>query len=291
MVNAAERTLRASRVVALGAAALVVPACNAVFGLHEPTLAPDAGGALADAGGPGARDAAGEGAVMGNGCRGSAPPASVNIDGKFCIDGTNVTNSQYAAFLAAASPATLAQPEVCNWNDSFYADASGPPQGEFSDEPVVNVDFCDAWAYCAWAGKRLCGRVDRQPAGYNDLTSGEAYYACSGGAMQLPYAYGTTYNASACNTGPSFVTAPVATPATCVSAVYANLYDLSGNYAFWQDMCNGSTGSTDTCRETEPSDTNFGMPDAYRCDGDNGDPRLHTFEGLTIRCCSDVASR
>jgi formylglycine-generating enzyme required for sulfatase activity len=278
------KRMRLSLVLAVSCAA--APACNAIFGLAASTLAPDAAGAPAD--GAAAPDVSGAGGSGSSGCKGRAGPDPVNIDGKFCVDSTEVTNSQYAMFVASVSPATFTQPIYCSWNDAFAPPGWVPPANEDS-YPVVNVDFCDAWAYCAWAGKRLCGKLGGELAGYGDYLNGELYYACSGGSMMLPYAYGGTYDASACDTS-SFVPAPVKAFSGCKSKVYPGLYDLGDNYAVWQDMCDGVAGRTDTCRETEPSDNDYGVSTDYRCDVDNGDPRDHTAEGLGIRCCSDVSS-
>src|SRR5262249_6416251 len=74
--------------------------------------------------------------------------------GTFCIDATEVTNGAYKAFLAA-SPDPSAQPAFCGWNTDYSPSSFYGPD----DHPVVYVDWCDAYAYCEAAGKRLCGAI------------------------------------------------------------------------------------------------------------------------------------
>jgi len=84
-------------------------------------------------------------------CPSSGGPTPVNA-GSFCIDSTEVTKGQYAAFLAT-TPSTAGQPAACANNTSFAPAAAGP--GGTSD-PVVEIDWCDAVAFCTWAKKKLC---------------------------------------------------------------------------------------------------------------------------------------
>ena len=62
--------------------------------------------------------------------------------GAFWIDRTEVTNRQYQAFLTATG-----HPLPPFWGDTT--------RSEWADLPVVGVDWFDAQAYAAWAGKRL----------------------------------------------------------------------------------------------------------------------------------------
>src|SRR5262249_40663852 len=113
---------------------------------------------------------------------------------------------------------------------------SGP-----ADRPVHAVDWCDAFAYCAWAGKRLCGRIaggSVDPTFGTDLASeSEWYNACSRGG-QHAYPYGDTYDPRACNgleygagTGPQL---PVGSLSSCTGG-FAGLFDMSGNVSEWED--------------------------------------------------------
>jgi len=215
------------------------------------------------------------------GCSGSAGPIPVNIDGMFCIDSTLVTYGQYTAFLTAAAANRPAQLPDCLRNDTFNPAAGLPEPGQAQDYAVTGVDFCDARAYCTWAGKRLCHGLAPQPKlDFGHPRDGEAFYACSGGVMNLAYAYGLSYSQIACET-PSATPAPVGSMQACVSAAYPGLYDLSGSVGFWEEMCNDMF-----CRDTAPPPS--AGSDGYRCDDDNWDTRAEQVANLGIRCCSDV---
>lgn len=178
----------------------------------------------------------------------------------YCIDATEVTNEQYDAFVAKSSPKSVALPAQCAWkaSGSFVPTPKiGAPK-----EPVRNVDWCDAWAYCAVQDKRLCGAIGsgttKPPTPfdkYDDPNVGQWRHACSYGASPA-WPYASTADPSKCNTSDrladSGVTSPlpVRTMTGCVGAPAElnALYDMSGNIAEWEDSCQSSTGPSDPCR-------------------------------------------
>ncbi|MBK6463313.1 MAG: SUMF1/EgtB/PvdO family nonheme iron enzyme [Myxococcales bacterium] len=126
--------------------------------------------------------------------------------------------------------------------------------------PAIGVDWCDASAYCRWAGKRLCGRPGGGgPAKYtftlNDFrpaegkrTDNEWSIACNGGgARQFPY--GNVYDENRCNTAvkgaPTKSFTPVGSYPNCKTP--EGVYDMSGNAQEMVDMCEADTGRDDLC--------------------------------------------
>src|SRR5258708_37508752 len=90
----------------------------------------------------------------------TAGPTMVNI-GSFCIDSTEVTADQYMQFLTAKGGDVSGQPLACaSWNRSFVP--VGWPSGAGA-QAVSGVNWCMAFMYCAWAGKRLCGSPSGGP--------------------------------------------------------------------------------------------------------------------------------
>jgi hypothetical protein len=123
-----------------------------------------AGGA---GGGAGAAGSAGGGGLVAF-CPAGPGPEMVAIQtptGWYCMDSTEVSEDHYATFIDT-SPATAGQPEVCAWNDTYVGFNVEPY--ERSDRPRTWIDWCDARAYCAWAGKRLCGATSKEEARCQD---------------------------------------------------------------------------------------------------------------------------
>jgi formylglycine-generating enzyme required for sulfatase activity len=154
--------------------------------------------------------------------------------------------------------------------------------------PRTCVDWCDARAYCEWAGKRLCGAIGGGPSAFADrqnATRNEWFNACSEGAL-LTYPYGITFDASACFLPWSAnVTVAVASYAGCVGG-YPGIYDMVGNAFEWTDSCSGTAGARDTCvyrgSETSPSSR-----ERLNCAGGVEVPRSYDSTVTGFRCCSD----
>ena len=199
-------------------------------------------------GGGGVNGAAGHGgsggAPLPPGCLAELPgPRLVKVelsDRAFCMDATEVTNADYAAWLET-DPDPTAQPPSCGWNESFDPwEQVWPAPPDHMDHPVTGVDFCDADAYCRFAGKRLCR------AGPGSGAAEEWLTACTRSGEQT-FPYGDSFVADACNGVESGGdgTLPVGSLSSCEGG-YDGLFDLVGNVTEWVDDCDG-TGKSDYC--------------------------------------------
>lgn len=224
---------------------------------------------------------------------GSAPGScasdtvEIAAGGRLCVDRTEVSRAAYRSFLAE-NPSTSGQPSGCRFNSSFTPDGWPPPAG--SDAlPVTGVDWCDAQAFCAAQGRRLCGPIGggaSQLAGAGDPARSEWATACTEAGAHA-YPYGPSFEPGRCNgAGQSSGPAPVGTLPTC-SGGYAGLLDLSGNVGEWVDFCDegpGMSGTNDTCAILGGSFQD-GAAD-LSCASSRSARRSSTAEDRGFRCCS-----
>jgi formylglycine-generating enzyme required for sulfatase activity len=85
-----------------------------------------------------------------DGGRDEYPRHDVTLDA-FYIDKHEVTNGRYLEFVRAAAhrvPQHPSKKDRSLWENGLMPESIG-------DRPVINVDWHDAAAYCAWAGRRL----------------------------------------------------------------------------------------------------------------------------------------
>jgi formylglycine-generating enzyme required for sulfatase activity len=193
----------------------------------------------------------------------------------FCIDATEVTVGEYDKFVAATDGGLFdAGPDAgaaCELN-ATYARGGAPP-ADAGNLPAVQLDWCDARDYCAWAGKHLCGK---QIAG--DASTGEWYAACSNGGLQ-PFPYGATFKPLACNEGDAGGTIEaVKARAGCQGSV-PGLFDLNGNVSEWVDNCAAGTCSA------MGGDYDAGA--AHGCAVDVEWSRTAVAPTLGFRCCAE----
>jgi formylglycine-generating enzyme len=250
-------------------------------------------------------------------CPASAPgPSMVEFGApgglRYCMDQTEVTQRQYTEFLAAnVDPATQIHPlcgagknpdfspraeePPCNVVPTFVAGACAAddfdPEAR-GDEAVTCVDFCDAAAYCAWAGKRLCG-VPGKPGrtlgdGFDEasefrsaLTASASHFhnACSErGSKVRPYA--AAVDADACSGRKT-----VGSRLRC-SMLGKNgaVYDLMGGVAEWQDSC------TDDGRCRALGGMLVAGEERGSCEQDGVFMSGAANPTTGFRCCADLAS-
>ena len=219
----------------------------------------------------------------------------------YCIDSTEVTIGQYQAWLGK-SPTTSNQISVCaSWNTS-YTPNTGCLNSQWAcldaNCPQVCVNWCDAYAYCAAVGKRLCGKIGGGSNGYNDHASAalsQWYASCTsnGKYSATSYPYGDTYQGTYCNgndhwggNSALWKTVAVGSMTSCQSTQpgYAGVYDLSGNISEWEDSCDGTTGPNDNCWRRGGGFNN--ASDYMQCDTTFSDTRNSDNGAFGFRCCS-----
>ncbi len=165
---------------------------------------------------------------------------------KYCVDATEVTGAHYNDFLEAKHEVMTGQPPECEGNTSY---GDGWVQTYPTDtEPAFNVDWCDAYMYCQWAGKHLCGAVGGgaivSAGDMNDPEKSEWYNACSSGG-EYRYPYGDVYDPQACNTYDygGVVPRPQDVPAlpTCHGphTPFDSVFDMCGNVLEWVNWQKG----------------------------------------------------
>jgi formylglycine-generating enzyme len=224
---------------------------------------------------------------------GDCPAMLAAALGRFAIDSTEVTQAQFALFVAT-TPSLGFLPAGCAWKTSYGpAEACASSAATSPDQPAVCVDWCDAAAYCAWARKRLCGHVGGGAlvfADYAVASASQWHQACTSNGAH-PYPYGDAYAAGACNVsdadGGFSSLGNVKTAAGChaPAAPWNQVSDLSGNAAEWEDACNATLGPNDFCRARGGS--YLSTLDQARCGADFSAPRNTTSPTIGFRCCSN----
>jgi sulfatase modifying factor 1 len=207
----------------------------------------------------------------------------------YYIDSTEVTSAEYKIFQTAKGTDYTGQRAACAWNKSYAASEVNT----HANWPVVNIDFCDAAAYCAWADKRLCGAIgggalkgtdpdiDMMPDTTNVMKS-QWYLACGGpNGDEFPYA---TYEKDGyCNEQDGFGDLADVKSYTNCQGHYEGLYDMVGNVEEWIDSCDADAANTDHCAViggSEYSNSDGG------CEIYDLEQRDAQYPGIGFRCCS-----
>jgi sulfatase modifying factor 1 len=229
-----------------------------------------------------------------------AKMVTITAGTSYQIDATEVTQGQYAMWLATNPPLPGKTDLNCGYvtnyggytdTDAGYAVTDAGYAGpDVEHHPVATVDWCDAYWYCKGVGKRLCGAIgggSNPVDSRNDANASQWYRACSSGGIYA-YPYGDTYQASCCHgyeNGAGATTAVGALPDCVTSAPgYAGVYDLSGNVAEWEDSCTG-TGPSAFCELRGGSMYTDGFVLAC-ADGGTNIMRNSVNVIIGFRCCS-----
>jgi formylglycine-generating enzyme required for sulfatase activity len=222
-----------------------------------------------------------------DGCRPGRGPTAVRVptsSGRYCIDSTEVTRADYQDFLTAvASSAPPPPPAGCEGVTDFTPKKDWPAAPGTETYPVSQIDWCAASTYCAWAGKRLCGRIGGGAIAVgtpeHDPTQSEWTDACTRGGTR-PYPYGGAYDPNACTGDVGSVGARPG----CVGG-YDGLHDMSGNVWEWTNACDSNQPGSFCHASGGAFDS---TPDEMAC---SGSPRAWTrtdgAANIGVRCCQD----
>jgi len=223
----------------------------------------------------------------------SAGPRTISIDP------VETTRAQYLRFTKAMDGKTLpGLPVGCSFKSGHAPQIGGWPLLSESDAhlPATGTDWCDAWAYCRWAGKRLCGK----PGGGGAVAYDEASFsapaegkrvdnewslACNGGGAR-EWSFGATWNDSVCATKKNNVVgtlSAVGSHPDCRTP--EGLLDMNGNVHERIDSCTEGKGFDDKCMFVGGAITTWGT--TADCGG------FYAFRGtrndlIGFRCCADT---
>lgn len=207
----------------------------------------------------------------------------------FCIDTTEVTREQYDAFLKSSPAGGVGE---CAWKSSagYTPGADWPYTPMTKDHPVVGVDWCDAKAFCAWSGKRMCGGIGGGPLNNADIAlpaKSEFVFACSNGGTQS-FPYGNVYSPNSCNGADLAAgrTLPVGSLLGCKGG-FPGLSDLSGNVHEWLNGCllDPDAAAPDQLCSISKSAFTHSAGDML-CTSVEGIERDIRLDEIGFRCCS-----
>ena len=190
----------------------------------------------------------------------------------FCIDEREAVNGEYAEFVAERGDDFSCQPPECAGNKDWSPAEEIPDLADlppiFCMPPLAQaapgramdcLNFCQAWAFCTWAGKRLCGLRGAESGKVNVITDGtvesghaawelvrttqsEWVHVCTqGGATKFPY--GDEYESDRCirvhTADDSALDTRDTSGKEChgTYAPYDQVYNMSGNAYEWLNIC------------------------------------------------------
>jgi hypothetical protein len=233
------------------------------------------------------------------------PPLVPIVSGanRYCIDATEVTIAQYNE-LVAVGGASATMPGYCP--SPLAYERTNTSCLDKPDLPA-NVNWCQAYMYCKWAGKRLCGALGAGTETFPpkpDVVD-EWMLACVDGnanASSSQYPYGKIYEPRACNVSgerPS----PRACPGSGISVTNdyripagslercvtpSGVHDLVGNSWEWVDGCGTDANANPVCTVRGGSFATATDPSAYTCASSGTKLMVGADIDVSFRCCFDL---
>lgn len=238
---------------------------------------------LADGAVPPSDSGTGDSASSADGAPIGCPLGTVAV-ADYCIDATEVTEGDWDAFRAALDVPKVTTPE-CAWKNDVW---NAPFRKLGPKFPVTGIDWCDAYAFCKWKGKRLCGKVGGG-ANTSDTEftaqSAEWVRACNGGNASRGFQYGADYDAGACHENATPL--EVATKVTCQGPT-PGLFDMNGNVGEWDDSCDpvGAEPKTTVCRFRPPGSFGRGANHCTFVNQNSKAAREGRTNAVGFRCCA-----
>ena len=229
----------------------------------------------------------------------------------YWIDKTEVTVQQYSAFLAVQSGSVSWEDPSCAWkttpsnpitetSDPCTVSTNAESEPFRSTKPIQCVDWCDARAFCKWAGKDLCSGVVSDgivtPQDLPDQWGG----ACS--ANGLAYVNGSAPVYGACNVGldagqcvailHQYACVPTDVDSFPDCTGPCGTVDMIGNVAEWVLQCGysvdgGPGGTSSLCQHRGGSFAGSLMNETcYAVASDARDTRSRE---IGLRCCAPLS--
>jgi sulfatase modifying factor 1 len=220
--------------------------------------------------------------------RGALTVKVTSASGAYCIDSTETTNAQYERFFASGfALAADAIPAGCPPTIDPTPSNNWPYDPGDDDFPVDDVNWCQAYSFCAWAGKRLCGQIGGRalaPVNSTNAVFSQWFNACSKGGA-LTYPYGDTFASSTCGGQAAGSDRALVHSHPDCEGGFPGIFDMSGSVWEW----------TDVCASADPGafcDTMGGAYDSTEselgCIGERNWTRSSAANNIGIRCCQDL---
>lgn len=212
--------------------------------------------------------------------------------GSYCVDATEVTQQRYQAFLGAGPDPSQQIAGCVGQSFTPIGTCNGWDPQNYVSRPAVCVDWCDAYGFCKFVGKHLCGQLvagggSVNPGSANDETMDEWYNACSSGGTQL-YPYANLYDGGKCNGLNAPTTGPtdVLFFAQCIGG-FPDILGMSGNVREWVDSC---TGTQCMQRGGSWEDGAAGAPSSFNlaCTSNGMGQKTAVSDRIGFRCCADA---